>query len=986
MRSSDQPLLAPLVVALSLALGGASASATAQTAESNRQIELNIASQPLSSALNQVVRAANLQLLATPALLEGRTAQALQGSYTAEEAFRRLLSGTGIGYRFVDANTVALHDLNASAAPTVGREPMGARTQSVTGPDAAVTLERVTVTGSNIRTMTAAEEGPAPVAVITQQEMQLLGYKDIKDVLRFDAAFTGWSETEGYLSTRSTVNMRGLGDEYTLVLLNGRRFSAEQAADISLIPISAVERIEILKDGASALYGSDAVGGVVNIITRTRFEGVEVEAYYGNTADTDVSNNQLRLVFGGGNEKLRFLGSLAYTKRNDLYSEDRDITRSQDMRPWGGYDSRSSATNPAAFFVPGVGTVRLDTSRFGVGQYSINPADYVPYNPETDKWNRPFRSVLMPLERTNFFGSIESNPFEADFTFFGEILYSDAKTIYQGGSTVIGFADPDLGPIPASNPYNPFGVDISQLSYRTYEPLAGIYAAQFAYDTTATRLVGGFRGWLGEWSYEAAASYFTEETQTTDTGGAWSKSGLRAALARTGPDAFNPFCYGCNTPQQLAGVIFNVRNQSKYTSKTLDARTSGPLFDNWAGTISAAAGLEYRQESYLLTPDALYISGDILDSGYSAIEGTDRSVKALFAELSVPLIGAGENTAGAPTLELNLAARAEEYSDFGSTSNPKGSLRWQLPTAMPIILRASYGTSFKAPRLSQLLVSGVRVGDQTLMDPLTNQEVEAVVVTGTNPNLQPEEAGYSNFGLVVSPLDNERHRLTFAADYFRVKQRDVIIEPAAQDVLNGVSPGGVDRTPGAAQQQYGKDGDLIVYAGLVNGGDRQTEGVDFNASWERKGAQWGDLTVTLSTSRLLKRDVDIGDGRGDIDYAGFTPYPKWRGNLMVDWERNAWRVGMVNRYIGSFDGVVPGMASREVGSYTLTNVSVAYDFSRSSNAWLQQSALTRGTTIKFGIDNLFDRDPVFVAYQNGYIASLSDILGRSYYVSIKRKL
>ena len=841
------------------------------------------------------------------------------------------------------------------------------------------------VTGSNIRTTTAAEEGPAPVAVITQEDLQLLGYTDVKDVLRFDAAFTGYSETEGYLSTRSTVNMRGLGDEYTLVLLNGRRFSAEQAADISLIPISAVERIEILKDGASALYGSDAVGGVVNIITKTKFDGIEAEVYYGNTTDTDVSNNQLRLVFGGGSEKFKFLGALSYTKRNDMYSEDRDITRSQDMRSWGGYDGRSTATNPAQFEVPGRGRVRLDTSRFGVGQYSLNPDDYIPYNPETDKWSRPYRSVMMPLERTNLFASVESKPFDSDFTFFGELLHSDAKTNYRGGSTVVGIADGDLGPIPASNPYNPFGVDISNFSYRTYEPLSGILSALFFYDTKATRLVGGFRGWWGDWSYEGAISHFSEETTTTDNA-AWSKEGLRTAINRTGADAFNPFCNGCNTPEQLAGVVFTVHDNTRYVAKTMDFRTSGPLFDNWAGTVSAAAGLEYREESYRYNPDAMYVSGTILDSGTVMNEGATRDVKAMFAEINLPLVGPGDNTNGAPSLELNLAARAEKYSDFGSTNNPKASLRWQLPTSIPIIARMSYGTSFKAPRLSQLLVSGVRVGDETLVDPLTDLEVEAVVVGGTNPNLQPEEANYSNIGLVISPLDNDRNRLTFAVDYFRVRQRDVIIQPSAQDVINGVSPGGVDRTPGLAQLLYGKDGDLVVYAGLVNGGDRSTDGVDLNISWEHRNDTWGNLTTTLSSSRLLKRDVDIGDGRGDIDYAGYTPYPQWRGNLMIDWEKNAWRAGMVNRYIGSFDGVIPGMASAQVGSYTLTSVSLQYDMSRSENQWLRESAWTRNTTIKFGIDNLMDRDPVFVAYQNGYIPSLSDIMGRSYYISIKRRL
>lgn len=864
-----------------------------------------------------------------------------------------------------------------------------AMAQDATPPasEGATNLDKVVVTGSNIRTTTAAEEGPAPVAIISSEDIALLGFKDVKDILQFDVAFTGWSDTEGY-DVRSTVNMRGLGDQYTLVLLNGRRFSAEQAADMSLIPIGAVDRVEILKDGASALYGSDAVGGVVNIITRKNYDGVEIEAFHGNTTDTDTSNNQLRLTFGGGTERLRLLGSLGYNKRNGLYSQDRDISSTQDMRRFGGYDVRSSATNPAVVNVPGLGEVRLDTSRFGVGQYSNNPDDYVAYDPETDNWSRPYRSLVMPLERINFFGQAEWVPFGDDFTLFADVLYSNAKSKSQGGSSVISFSDPAIGAVPGSNPYNPFAVDITDMSYRAFEPNVGLLSSRVTFDTTATRLMGGFRGWLGEWSYEAAVTYFREDNRETNYT-AFSKSGLASALARSGADAFNPFCYGCNTAAQMAGIVVPADYDRQYTMKSFDARASGPVMDNWAGTINAAFGTEYRDESYRVTPDALYMAGDIVgyDADSLSFQKGERQVKALFAEVSVPLLGANDYTRGAPALELNLAARAERYSDFGSTNNPKASLRWQLPLALPVILRASWGTSFKAPSLSYLRAGGDELYTTTLRDPAMNTEVEALVVTGTNPFLQPEEARYTNFGVVVSPLDNEVDRLTFGVDYYRVRQSSIILSPNPVDVLTGVVPGQIDRTPGAAQDLYGFDADIIVYARPVNGASRDTDGIDFNINWERKTEQWGNFTTALSASRLIRRDGDNGDGRPALSLAGFATYLHWRANLMVDWNKDAWRAGWVYRYIGGYDdGDGPLFLGARRGSYSLNNVSLAYDTSKSGNSWLRESAWTRKTTFKLGVDNVFDKGPEFLLWQNDYVTNLSDLLGRSYYISLKREL
>lgn len=847
-----------------------------------------------------------------------------------------------------------------------------------------VTLEQVTVTGSNIRTNTAAEEGSTPVAVITAEDIALLGYKDIKDVLRFDSAVSGASSTEGYdRSVRSTVNLRGLGEKYTLVLLNGRRFSSELAADVSLIPLAAVERIEILKDGASAVYGSDAVAGVVNIITKKSYKGVQLEAYYGNTVDHDASNNQVRMTFGGGDDKLRFLGSLGYTKRNAILSEDRAIAASNDKRPYGGTDGRSSATSPAAFNVPGLGMVRLDTSRFGPGSYSTNPADYVPYVAETDKWDRPFRSVIMPLERTNFYGQVEANPFDNDTTFFGELLYSKALSRFQGGSTVVSFSDPALGPVPGTNPYNPFGVAISSLQYRAYELSNGQRSSRNEIDNGAMRLVGGVRGWLGEWSYEAAASLFSEEKDILDPY-TWSKSGLRAAINRPGANAFNPFCYGCNDASQLAGVVFAINTNDKYTMRSFDARASGPLFDNWAGTVSAAAGVEYRKESYQTRPDAMVSAGDILDYGTQVPERNERDVKAAYAELSVPLLGESEHTEGAPALEMNLALRSEEYSDFGSTTNPKLAFRWHLPFEIPVILRASFGTSFKTPQLSQLLASKVSVGDATLVDPLTGLPTEMVVVTGSNPALQPENADYTNFGVVVSPYATDTDRLTFVLDYYRIEQQDIILQPTVQDVLAGLAPGTVDRTPGAAQERYGKDGDVLVIATWTNAGDRNLTGIDFGASWEHKTDSWGNLTAGLSTSYLLSDEQDIKNGKGFVEYAGYYRRPEWRASLLLDWEYGPWRSGFVNRYIGSTKEERVIVGTPKISSYNQMDVSLAYDTTKSGNDWLKSSGWARDTTLKIGVDNLADRQPVFVKFANNFDPNGSDILGRYYYVSITR--
>lgn len=843
-------------------------------------------------------------------------------------------------------------------------------------------VEEIVVIGSNIGSTLKAEEQATPITVYSALEIEASGTDSLSDFLLKDPAFTAPNgsqdgRSQGGSATQS-LNLRGLGDRYTLTLVNGRRLNANGPGNLLLIPPGAIERVEILKAGASAIYGSDAVAGAVNLVLKKDYEGMLVQGGYGDVTGGDALTRHLAVSTGVASDRSRLFMAAAYYKRDPLDEDARAITFSEDMREWGGFDGRSSSTIPARFTIPGMGTLILDTSRFGPGTYSLDPNDYIPYVPERDNHER-LGSAIAGSERKQFYGSVEYDVGRS-LTIFGEGMYALLTGSGVNSTKIPRLDDPRIGGVPATNPWNPFGIPVgvsSPFPVRVMEkgPLV------FAIDSRVARLVGGVRATLGEIEIESALSYY--ETRT----GNWSprhisKSGLREALNRPGPDAFNPFCNLCNTDEQLAGVIVSAEhNRTLTTGRMADLRMSGPLFDLPTGTVQFAAGVEYREERLAQTADASHVQGDLADSGVFEPVDLDRSLTSVFGELRIPLL---EGSGLEHPVELTLAGRYESYSDFGDTFRPLTSLRWEA-IENTLTLRASYSRSFRAPYLQEMhdRVSSSQI---TLIDPLTDEPVEVEFRRGGNPNLDPEYGETFNIGGFWTPEFAPGLRLT--ADYFDIDQSGLVIAPSAQLVFNGQAPGNVYRD-GRAR---GADEDILIEGPLANAAGRKVHGIDLGALYNLTTPRLGDFDFNLTASYLLKFEVDTGEGLGFIDYAGeyslaegnngVRALPHWKAKLNVSWSpREALDVAVAANYLGSYlqerATATPPFSAENPGavpSHLTFDLRAAYEFDIGGS---QDQSLK----LAIGAENVLNRMPPFVRSQNGLDRNVYSVRGRFLYAN-----
>jgi iron complex outermembrane receptor protein len=409
----------------------------------------------------------------------------------------------------------------APVSPDVG--PPGAEASP------ADTLTTIVVTGTSIHADSAAYQS-APVSVITSEAIQHSGATNIEQYFQTQPAFvlsgqSSYSNTgsstgaDGTSIGGTTLNLRGIGPQYTLILVNGRRFQSEDPANLDLIPMEAIDRVEILKSGASAIYGSDAVAGVVNIITKKTADGLSFDGQYGESGRGDSETSHLSVSWGKSSDQLNFFATAEYYKREGLTRGQRSISANPDLSrfdsslPYQVYPYSS----PAQIFLPdGTGPLWLDPSRFGCGSYSRNPADYVTVNPHLyanscgARLNEDRQSLINPQRKGTAFASI-------DYTFDnGPTLYADfdfARSLSETIGTLYGtdgFGDPactgracPLSPIPASNYWNPFGVAIQDVTYGLPE----IGPQTLHIDTTAWRLNTGIKGAVGKVQYDVGGEF-----------------------------------------------------------------------------------------------------------------------------------------------------------------------------------------------------------------------------------------------------------------------------------------------------------------------------------------------------------------------------------------------------------------------------------------------------------------------------------------------
>lgn len=839
-------------------------------------------------------------------------------------------------------------------------------------------LEEVLVTGSRLK-QTAAD-GPTPVTVFDREKIDQLGASSVADVLQYLPQQPFGSPEGGSTLGVTQVRLRGLTAGTTLVLINGRRTTTSALTsgiggyfDLGTIPLAAVERVEVLSGSASAVYGADAVGGVVNIILKRNIDRPTLDLHYGVATEGGAEERRASLAASYSGERLQVSGTIDAFDRDYLMGADRSQTANADYRRYGGSDRRSPYANPGNVCsadgqnLPGLPTacaaVPADSS--GVG---LTPADFLATAGATSLDSLGKYSSLLPHAKRLSATAFVNLDISENTSAFAELMYSD--------NDVTAVLSPPLlvqSLVPATNPFNPFGVPV-RMNYL----VKGLGSRDYVNESGLFRGVAGLTGKLGTWEWELSGLWLRDNGTSTKYHES-DPTKLAAALAASDPAlAFNPFQDGPGGGDDLlaslAQTVVILDNSARAAQGAGFIR--GAIADLPAGSLDIVLGGEFRSESISFGTNP----------GSPPLVG-DRDSWSTYAEMAVPLVSPAMSLPLVNQLAVKLAGRYDEYSDFGGVFNPQYGLEWR-PIA-PLLLRASYGTSFRPPTLYQLQQPRMEI-PAVIADPKRGGGVTPFTdIFGGNPDLGPEKARFLSLGFVLT-LD-EASRTRIGATYWDIKQdhRVQAISYFALLANEDAFPSRVIRSaPTVEDMAAGQPGALVsIDSSNVNFGRLDVKGVDIEASsmlqtsWGRFTpsvlATWTDsyLSANLPSVPSVER-VGVADVDGTI--------PRWRVTATLDWGGRYGNVGVSARHVSGYrdTSVFNPLLDRTVAPQTLVDLQVA----TSLEALLGYSSWVRGLRIRAGLQNVFNEQPHFSEVGgSAYNASLSDLRQRFFYLSLTKK-
>lgn len=922
--------------------------------------------------------------------------------------------------------------------------PVGAQERK--GGDDAQVLQAIEVTGSRIKK--AEIEGQTPVLTITSKDIEATGLGSIGDIIqrlsvsgssintKFNSAgnFGFPPDGGGVGSGSTTISLRNLGAKRTLVLVDGLRWVSESSAsgvsaavDLNTLPASAVDRIEILTDGASSLYGSDAIAGVINIITKKSQEGAAARLYYGGYSVGDGATRQGNLSFGGKGERHEFFIDASYFKQNKTSSDDWNQSRYPTPGINGAINPNTwSSGTPGGRFVfaapSDFGGLCPDNfcnlaGTFGGAHPTLN--DFTEWGNQYRFNFAPYNLLLTPSERKSIFaqGSYRltdriSWNMKGVYTRRESVNQAAPEPIFLGSEAgTYGLAD-HVG-IDVTNPYNPFGFTISpDGAFITRRPLEGgprVFSQDVDTSYFSTGLRGDFN--LGERLFFWDVNYVTAQNKATQTvNGTYNIAHIQRAL---GPvDQCTAPCVPLNlfggagsiTPEMLKYISFveNDRSQQKLTDWT--ANISGDVFELPAGALAFAAGYEHRKQSGYYTPDAIVTAGESNGVPSGPTSGS-YSVNEYYLEFNAPILA--DRTAF-KRLDFSVATRYSDYSNFGGTTNNKFGLRWQITD--DFTLRSTWAEGFRAPSIGELYGTFSRF-DAQITDPCNHATGQLAlncialgvpdpanyeqpnsqisVVTGGNPLLKPEESKSLTIGALYSPNWAEdtawSRKLDFELTYYRISLTNAIQASDAQTLLTRcvetLAPVYCNSIGRSAAGSINNFNNTLFNLGRIN-----TSGYDAGITWAGNETGIGTFNASLQTTYLRKyRAVATDSGQAEPRDVGIevadSGMPKWRSTANLGWNLGAWTAGWTVRYYSDLTedcgpaadfGICNGPNStHHLGATTYHDVRLS---------WTVPMDLK--LTVSGGVNNLFAKDPpvCLSCSLNGYDASTYDLPGRFSYV------
>jgi outer membrane receptor protein involved in Fe transport len=874
-------------------------------------------------------------------------------------------------------------------------------------PSPAPETDRIIVTGSYIPTQTAAEVGPNPIQVIDRETIDESGERNTEQLLRnlpvanaggVSPAGTGGSIAFG--EGAASISLRGLEPGATLVLINsyrvapfpsGTNFSFDFFVDLNTIPRAAIEKVDILKDGASTTYGADAIAGVLNIKLRRDYRGAELNLEYGNTTDKDSGERSASLIFGEGNDQTSFTGVLNYYSRNSIFRADRDYDRvaqartSSNSNPFNLEVTRAAAEAAAGRPITEVDPT-LDTF-FARAPYFSNgstPASsYVFSDGPSATFNlNPSVAEVPDTERYGGYLSAEHKIFGDQFVAYGDVFFQRNDAEFDVAPTpTFNFATPgeapvtplaippnapgvivggpsyaDVGlPAGAYNPFNPFPQIISGLSRGR---LLEFGPRIFNHQTDSFFTTAGIRGdnlFDGSWGYDAGFRYSRVEHDLDIR--TVSSSRFQRTLNGADPifDPASPEFIGTTVPYNPFGdyrtpipnnyrftdfVTIHPREDDRgsLTSFNLNIYSTS-LFDLPAGAVGIAFGTQFLHETNDQNPDEILRSGDALGVGgiYGGGSGR-RDSYAGYAETSIPVFGANFRAPGFYALDVTAAGRFETFSSGGNVTVPKVGMRWQ-PFDDSLTIRSTWGEGFKLPTIGVLVANSGPPLDGVLdvFDPVKGEFISELPVTFLpNHKLQPEDSRTFTAGVVYSP--KYVTGLTLTVDLWNIENTGWINPvPDTTAIITAIENG-----HGAPGESVTRDANgQLTHISLLtvrNSGTQKVRGADFGLVYEF-ATSIGTFRSTTDVTFLDSFQFAFNAGQKEHELRGLPTdafsddaYLQWKGLSRLEWIWKRLSAGVTAHYWDGFHEIDLRGNRHWVGQTWLFDLQASYEFETKSHA------------------------------------------------------
>lgn len=887
---------------------------------------------------------------------------------TIAAAIGTILAGTTF---VATAQTTAPQDASTERAVAGGAAPVAENVVTVTG----TSIRGIAPVGAGLTKVTIADI--AASGATTGTEM----LRSLPQLNNFNTTGNNTGSNQANFVDQPAVHGIGVGNGgggLTLLLLDGHRLPGaginQTAPDAGGIPLSALQRVEVMADGGSSIYGSDAIAGVVNFVTRRNFNGAEtgLNTGGGNGYRTSSFSQLLGNTWDGGG----WLLSYEHTHNTALAGNRRDYIVN-DQRPFGGQDTRSTNCSPANITMNGA------AYRVGAGGAVTAGTNSCEANRATD---------LYPAQtRDSVFSSVRQHASET-VELYGSVLASvrDVKSAVAGDGVTSGATAVS---VPSTSPfYRPVNGSTATQSV-TYNP-AGDFGPAFTNNIKTKTLsvtAGGNADLSGGWNANVEFNYGLERDDVRNHGIDQTLAGASAANG-----TFNPYGVGAATDPALLARIGNyeTRYYARQTLKEGQAKVDGPLFGIGGGQVKLAVGVDIRQEGF----DGLVVTG-ARDTGVPYTAGGTRTSRSAFGELFFPLVGKANSFSWVQKLDLSLAARYDNYSDVGATTNPKAGVTWTVAQGAQI--RASAGRSFHAPSLAD---AGTAIDTRAIRFPCVQGSYlgcnsagaadYTAVLAGGNSTLKPEKAKTFNAGVDLGP--GLLKGFKFSMSYFLIDYDDVITFPTfgpvtnplpAYDKYRTVRPAGVTDAQWLAVVQpllagFRHDGQVYPDVSALptsvydlrrqNFADEKIRGVDFDIGYTFRTGQ-GDVNVGLAGTRLLKFIQQVPGVADTIDLLGTNYAIKTRARGQLGWSSGNVAGSVFLNHTGAYRNAISS-GIQHVASFNTVDTNWAWTLP-DAGGWL------KGLKLTANISNIFDRNPpvFFTSGSNGIIAydpTAASALGR----------